>query len=102
MVQAVENLTALTTRLVTTGPHPRLEGWDRSAVDVLHAQPVTGCADLLSRYVGQRLELAVPSRLVAGLAPGTVIRLRARLTAGEAMAEQRPPPGTFVTQPPPP
>jgi hypothetical protein len=101
MVQAIENLTALTTRLVTTGPHPRLEGWDRAAVEVLHAQPVAGYADLLSRHVGQRLELAVPSWLVAGLAPGTVIRLRARLAGGEAMAEKQPLPGTFVTEPPP-
>lgn len=101
MVQAIENLTVLTTRLVTTGPHRRLEGWDQAAVDVLQAQPVAGYADLLSRRVGQRLELAVPSRLVAGLAPGTVIRLRARLAAGEAMAEKQPLPGTFVTEPPP-
>ncbi|MFD8079097.1 hypothetical protein ACFV3E_41415 [Streptomyces sp. NPDC059718] len=76
MVQAVENLTALTTRLLATAPHPRLKGWDRAVVDVLHAQRIAGFADVLSRHVGQRLELAVPSRLVAGLAPGTVIRLR--------------------------
>ncbi|MCP3818147.1 hypothetical protein NLX86_08475 [Streptomyces sp. A3M-1-3] len=101
MVQAIENLTALTTRLITTGPHPRLEGWDRAVVDVLDAHPVTGYADLLSRYVGSHLELAVPSRLMAGLAPGTTIRLRARLATGEAMAEKRPPHGAFVTEPPP-
>lgn len=101
MVQATENLTALTIRLVTTGPHPRLKVWDRLGVDVLDAQPVAGYADLLSRHVGHRLDLAVPSSLVAGLVPGTVIRLRARLAGGEALAEKRPPPGTFLVEPPP-
>ncbi|MEU0188400.1 hypothetical protein ABZ250_00755 [Streptomyces afghaniensis] len=101
MVQAIENLTALTTRLVTSEPHEHLAGWDRLVVDVLDARPVPGLADLLSRYAGERLELAVPSRLVAGLAPGTVIRLRARLAGGRALAEKQPPPGMFVTEPPP-
>jgi hypothetical protein len=100
MVQAIENLTALTTRLVTSEPHAQLAGWDRLIVDVLDARPVPGLADLLSRYAGERLELAVPSRLVAGLAPGTVIRLRARLAGGRALAEKQPPPGMFVTEPP--
>ncbi|MEU4462400.1 hypothetical protein AB0G20_01530 [Streptomyces sp. NPDC024017] len=100
MVQAIENLTALTTRLVTSQPHPRLKGWDRLVVDVLDARPVAGRADLLSRYVGERLELAVPGALVAGLPPGTVIRLRAKLAGGHAMAEKQPPPGMFVTEPP--
>lgn len=100
MVQAIENLTNLTTRLITAGPHPRLPGWDQATVEVLDAQPVAGYADLLSRRLGGRLQLAVPSPLMAGLAPGTSIRLRARLVAGEAMAEKQPLPGDFVTQPP--
>lgn len=100
MVQAIENLTALTTRLISAGPHPRLQGWDRATVDVVDAHPVAGYADLLSRRVGQRLELAVPSPLMAGLVPGTSIRLRARLVGGEAMAEKQPLAGTFATQPP--
>ncbi|KOV57478.1 hypothetical protein ADL01_40470 [Streptomyces sp. NRRL WC-3618] len=101
MVQATENLTALTVRLVTTGPHPRLRGWDRLGTEVLDAQPVAGYADLLSRHVGHRLDLAVPSSLAAGVVPGVVIRLRARLAGGEALAEKRPPPGTFAVEPAP-
>ncbi|MGW1718307.1 hypothetical protein [Streptomyces sp. NPDC002156] len=101
MVQATENLTALTVRLVTTGPHPQLSGWDRLGTDVLDARPVAGHADLLSRHIGHRLDLAVPSTLAAGLVPGAVVRLRARLAGGEALAEKRPPPGTFVVEPPP-
>lgn len=100
MVQAIENLTALVTRLIATNPHPQLAGWDRLVVDVLDARPVTGYADLLSRHAGGQLELAVPSELVADLPPGTVIRLRAKLAGGRAMAQRRPPPGTFMTEPP--
>ena len=100
MVQAIENLTALTVRLVSSGPHPRLTGWDRLVVDVLDGRPVAGYADLLSRRVGHRLDVAVLTTLAAGLAPGTVIRLRARLAGGEALAEKRPPPGAFGVEPP--
>ncbi|NUP25030.1 MAG: hypothetical protein HOZ81_55035 [Streptomyces sp.] len=100
MVQAIENLTALTVRLVTTGPHPQLTGWDRLVVDVLDGRPVTGYADLLSQRVGHRLDLAVPSNLAPDPAPGSVIRLRARLAGGEVLAERRPPPGTFAVEPP--
>ncbi|MEV5540937.1 hypothetical protein AB0L13_29210 [Saccharopolyspora shandongensis] len=100
MVQAIENLTALTTRLVETGPHLRLVGWDRAVVDVLDAEPVAGYADLLSRNVGHRLELAVPSELMEDAVAGVTIRVRAKLAGGEAMAERRPAPGDFVIEPP--
>ncbi|GGZ83883.1 hypothetical protein ACFOOM_15015 [Streptomyces echinoruber] len=101
MVQAVDNRTDLTTRLVRAEPHPRLAGWDQAEVDVLDAEPVAGYADLLSRNVGQRLLLAVPSGLLAEAVPGSTIRARARLAAsGEAMAEKRPAPGTFTVEPP--
>lgn len=101
MVQAVDNRTDLTARLVRTEPHPRLAGWDRAEVDVLDAEPVAGYADLLSKNVGQRLLLAVPSPLLADAVPGSTIRARARLAAsGEAMAERRPAPGIFVVEPP--
>ncbi|MET9384318.1 hypothetical protein ABZY09_25395 [Streptomyces sp. NPDC002928] len=100
MVQAIDNRTDLTARLVGTEPHPRLAGWDQAEVEVLDAEPVPGYADLLSRNVGQRLLLAVPSRLLADAVPGSVIRVRARLATGEAMAESRPTPGTFAVEPP--
>ncbi|MEV6212571.1 hypothetical protein [Kitasatospora sp. NPDC051914] len=101
MVQAAENRTDLTARLVGAGPHPRLAGWDRAEVDVLDAEPVAGYADLLSGNAGQRMLLAVPSGLLADAAPGSTIRARARLAAsGEAMAEKRPAPGTFAVEPP--
>ncbi|MFF9060264.1 hypothetical protein ACF09K_16500 [Streptomyces sp. NPDC014882] len=101
MVQAVDNRTDLTVRLVGTGPHPRLEAWDRAEVAVVGAEPVAGYADLLSGNVGQHMLLAVPSGLLADAVPGSTIRVRARLAAGEAMAESRPPPGRFAVEPPP-
>jgi hypothetical protein len=101
MVQTADNRTDLVARLVKKGPHPRLAGWDRAEVDILDAKPVVGYDDLLSGNVGQRLLLAVPSRVLAGAAPGSTIRARARLVAsGEAMAEKRPAPGNFVVEPP--
>lgn len=101
MVQAVENLTTLTTHLVEAGPHPRLAGWDRAVVDVLDAAPVPGRADLLSQRVGQRVELAVRHDLLGDAAPGAVIRLRARLSFGEIVAETDPAPGDFAVEQPP-
>lgn len=101
MVQAVENLTALTTQLVEAGPHPQLAGWDRAVVDVLTAVPVPGRADLLSQRVGQRVELAVRHDLLGAAAPGAVVRLRARLASGEILAETNPAPGDFAVEPPP-
>ena len=103
MVQAIDNRTDLTTRLVGTEPHPRLADWDRAEVEVLAAEPVAGYADLLSRNVGHRLLLAVPRPLLADAdaVPGSVIRVRARLAAGEAMAERRPTAGTFAVEPEP-
>ncbi|MGW6460535.1 hypothetical protein ACWF94_32190 [Streptomyces sp. NPDC055078] len=98
MVQAIENLTTLRIRLVSRAPHPRLAEWDRAAADILDADPVRGFADLLSRRVGRREELAVRRELLGGAAPGTVVRLRARLSAGAIMAEPHPPPGEFVIE----
>ncbi|KOV59419.1 hypothetical protein ADL01_36035 [Streptomyces sp. NRRL WC-3618] len=100
MVQAIDNRTDLTVRLVRKGPHPRLADWDRAEVDVLDAEPVVGYADLMSRNVGQRLLLAVPRQLLADAVPGATVRARAGLASGEAMAESRPAPGTFAVEPP--
>ncbi|MFJ8109640.1 hypothetical protein [Streptomyces sp. NPDC096132] len=100
MVQAIENRTDLTARLLGTRPHPRLQAWDRAEVEVLDAAPVAGYADLLSRNVGRRLLLAVPRELLADAVPGSTLRVRARLSAGEAMADKRPAPGTFAVEPP--
>ncbi|MFM9700063.1 hypothetical protein [Streptomyces europaeiscabiei] len=98
MVQAIENLTILRIRLTGTAPHPRLPGWDQVTADILDATPVPGFADLLSQHVGEREELGVRRELLAGVAPGAVIRLRAKLAVGEIMAEAHPPTGEFTVE----
>ncbi|BAC68891.1 hypothetical protein AQJ43_10625 [Streptomyces avermitilis] len=99
MVQAIENLTTLRIRLISRAPHPRLAEWDQVAADILDADPVRGYADLLSHRVGGRVELAIRRDLLDGAAPGAVIRLRAKLAAGEIVAEPHPPPGEFTITP---
>ncbi|MBJ7453655.1 MAG: hypothetical protein JHC71_16460, partial [Blastococcus sp.] len=47
MVQAVENLTRLSGRLVSREPDPRRVGWDAVVVHVTAAAPVAGRIDLL-------------------------------------------------------
>ncbi|MFC5749827.1 hypothetical protein [Actinomadura rugatobispora] len=100
MVQSIDNLTALTGRVAEIGPHPRLAGWDRVLMDVLDAGPVPGRADLLSRRAGERLELAVRHDLLGNAAPGATLRLRAKLSSGEVIAEPHPDEGDFTVRPP--
>jgi hypothetical protein len=99
VVQAIENLTAVSGRLVATSPHERLKGWVRAVVDVDSTAPVPGKADLLSARVGRRLEVAVREGLIADAAPGSAIRLRAKLAQGEAMAEAHPDAADFAVGP---
>ncbi|MFB7247390.1 hypothetical protein ACFCYX_33585 [Streptomyces populi] len=95
----IENRTALTVRLLSKDTHHRLAGWDQAVVHVLEAREVPGFADLLSRHVGQRLELAVRTELLTDAEPGDTIRLRARVTGpGQVAAENRPAPEDFVVQ----
>ncbi|WP_246212238.1 hypothetical protein [Streptomyces abyssomicinicus] len=96
----IENRTALTVRLLSREVHPRLAGWDRVVTRVLAAGPVPGFADLLSRHVGERLELAVRGELLADARPGDTIRLRARVTGpGQVVAESGPEPGDSAVEP---
>ncbi|MFJ8042252.1 hypothetical protein ACIRBX_17285 [Kitasatospora sp. NPDC096147] len=101
MVAPLENLTALRVRLVSTAPHPRLPGWQLARVDLLSATPVPGFADLLSARTGRPLDLDIRPAQLVGVAPGAVLRLRARLAAGEVFAEQEPAPGDFTVEEPP-
>lgn len=99
MVQSVENLTVLTGRLVETTPHPRLPGWDRAVLDVEDTVAVPGKADLLSARAGQRLDVAVRRELLEGAGTGSTLRLRAKLSLGEVVAEPHPDPADFTVDP---
>jgi hypothetical protein len=69
-------------------------------VEVQDASAVPGKADLLSARAGQRLEIAIRRVLLQGAAPGSTLRLRAKLALGEVMAEPHPDPGDFNVEPP--
>lgn len=100
MVQSIDNLTALTIRLRSVTPHPRLHGWDLATVDVLATAPVPGHADLLSPNLGPLLDVAVRHDRLSGVPAGSTIRLRAKLATGEVIAEPHPSASDFVVQPP--
>ena len=87
MVSAPDNLTRLGGSLVERRPHPHLPDWELVLLDVQEAEPVSGRADLLSRRLGERLEVAVPASVLGGAAPLDHLDVRARLTARGVMAE---------------
>ena len=87
MVSAPDNLTRLAGPLVERRPHPRLPDWELVVLDVQEVEPVPGRADLLSRRLGERLEVAVPRAVLGGTGPPDHLSVRARLTARGVMAE---------------
>lgn len=97
MVQAVENLTALTLRLLTRTAHPRLDEWDLAACQVLASLPVPGMADLISPNLkGARLSLGIRRALLQDVMLGATLHLRARLgSSGDVLAEPHPAAGDF-------
>lgn len=98
MVQVIENLTRLSGRLVTRGPHPRRPGWDLVVVHVEDTEPVAGRADLLSRHRGADLPVAFRGGLLADAGPDTRLTFRARFTVDGAMAEPHPDESDLVVE----
>ena len=99
MVQAVENLTRLSGRLVAREPDPRRAGWDAVVVHVTAAAPVEGKADLLSGRVGEDLTVAFRRELLAAAAPGARLDFRAHALPGGALAEPWPDEGDLRVEP---
>jgi hypothetical protein len=87
VVSAPDNLTRLGGALVGRRPHPQLPDWELVLLDVQEVEPVPGRADLLSRRLGERLEVAVPGAALGGAVPSDHLDVRARLTPGGVMAE---------------
>ncbi|MFE0653417.1 hypothetical protein ACFVZH_33095 [Streptomyces sp. NPDC059534] len=102
MVKAVENLTALTLRLLARTAHPRLDEWDLATCEVLAALPVPGLADLISSgLTGSRLSLGIRRELLRDVVPGATLHLRARLgSSGDILAEPHPAVGDFRVERP--
>jgi hypothetical protein len=99
VVQAIENLTRLTGRIVERRPHGTLADWHVVRLHVIDTEQVQGKADLLSRYVGSQLDLAVPHALLGQAQPGAILRCRARLTANGPMCEPHPAKEDFAVEP---
>ena len=87
MVSAPDNLTRLGGPLVERRPHPQLPDWELVLLDVQEVEPVPGRADLLSRRLGERLEVAVPCAVLGAAAPHDHLDVRCRLTPRGVMAE---------------
>ncbi len=87
MVSAPDNLTRLAGPLLERRPHPQLADWELVVLDVQEVEPVPGRADLLSRRLGERLEVAVPGMVLGSKAPQDHLDVRARLTPRGVMAE---------------
>ncbi|MGW7610469.1 hypothetical protein ACWGKW_24935 [Streptomyces sp. NPDC054766] len=102
MVQAIENLTALTLRLLARTAHPRLDEWDLATCQVLASLPVPGMADLISpNLTGSRLSLGIRHELLQDVALGARLHLRARLgSSGDILAEPHPATGDFRVEQP--
>jgi len=78
MVQVVENWAYI---VGPVGPLPPPDGAAdvTSWVDVEEARDVDDWPNLLKQYVGQRLELHIPTRAAGSWHAGSRMRLRARL-----------------------
>jgi hypothetical protein len=100
VVQAVENLTSITGRVLAREPHPRLAGWDLVVVHVDVTRPVAGKADLLGRHEGQDLAVAFRRELLADAGPGWSLAFRARFSLDGAIAEPYPDPGDLIVRSP--
>ena len=99
MVQAVENLTSISGRVVARKPHPTLDYYDVVLLKIEKAEPIQGRPDLLSGQVGAELEVSVRRELLGTAAPGAQLRCRAKRTADGAMCEARPRSDDFAIKP---
>ena len=59
MVQARENLSAITGTVRSVGPHPELDGWDLVELELTAKEPVDGYADLLDARAGDTVRVGV-------------------------------------------
>jgi hypothetical protein len=99
MVQAVENLTAITGRVVSRQRHPRLDDYDIITLDLERTEAVPGKADLLGSQPLGPIEVTVRRSLLGGAGTGARLHCRAKRTPDGAMCEPHPDPGDFEIAP---
>ena len=91
MVQARENLTAITGTVVAAGPHPELDGWDLVELELTAKEPVEDYPDLLDAQVGDTVRVGVRHVLLGDeVHPDDVLRCRVRVGRGSVLAENEP------------
>ena len=100
-MQIVDNLSEIAGPIISRERHARLADFDVVTIDVQSARPVAGKADLLSRFVGSQLPVAVSRDLLGSAQPPAYLRCRAKRTIDGAMCEKVPEPGTFSVAPSP-
>ena len=99
MVQAIENLTELSGKVLARKPHPRLPDYDILTVEVERANPVAGKANLLAARSAGPLELSVRRALLGATPKIARVRCRAKVTPDGAMCEPHPEAGTCEVAP---
>lgn len=99
MVQGIDNLTLIRGTITSRAPHPRLADYETVSLAVDSVEAIEGRADLLSVFLGKRLELAVRSDLLGDAGVGAMLRCRAKRTPDGAMCEPHPDPGDFDCRP---
>ena len=99
MVQAVDNLTTISGRMLSRSPHPTLDGYDLVDLVIEHAEPVPGRADLLSHLLGKEIGIAIRCELLGDSKPGDYLRCRAKRIPDGAMCEPHPLPSDFAIEP---
>src|SRR5262245_40966237 len=95
MVQAIENLTRISGRILARRPHPSLSDYEIATLKLERADPVPGKANLLAPLVGTDIDVAIPRVLLGNASPGAQLRCRAKRTPDGAMCEPHPDPGDF-------
>jgi hypothetical protein len=98
MVQAIENLSTITGKIVSRRPHPRLEGYDLVELELERVEAVAGKANLLESQQGATIQVAVRRELLGNAAPDARLRCRAKRTPDGAICEARPDPEDFSIQ----
>ena len=96
MVQAVENLTKFVGTIVGSEPHPELSDYDNVTVQVEHAQPVEGVANMIAVQAGERMDVTIRRELLAGAGVGKRIHFRAKRIPNGVMSEPHPAQGDFA------
>ncbi|MFN0094678.1 MAG: hypothetical protein ACKVVT_07860 [Dehalococcoidia bacterium] len=96
MVNAPENRSFLTGKILGRKAHPTLADYDFVELAVARADDVEGFRNLLSPTVGSTILVAARRELLGAAEAGQELRCPARRTPDGAMADANPEPGAFT------